>query len=71
MELPWLELWLIHLGWLELSSWSLDVILCIIHPGWLELPLAWTIFYGPKPFWATEVLLYSVIKGCTVCTLIS
>ena len=49
--------WLIHLGWLDLSSWSLQVILCIIHPGWLELPLARTILHGPKPVRATELLL--------------
>ena len=28
----------------------------IIHPGWLELPLAITIFHGPKPVIAIEVL---------------
>ena len=45
VELQWLELWrLIHLGWLELSSWSQQVILCLFHPGWLELPLARTFF---------------------------
>ena len=32
--------------------------LCQIHPGWLELPLARTIFHGPKPVRAIEVLLY-------------
>ena len=59
VELQWLELWwLIHLGWLELSSWSQRVILCIINPGCLELPLAGTIFHGSKPVWAIEVLLY-------------
>ena len=42
VELQWLELDLMahSLGWLELSSWSLQIISCIIHPGWLELPLA-------------------------------
>ena len=55
----WLELWwLIQLGWLELSSWSQHVILCIIHPGWLELLLARIIFHGPKPVRAIEILLY-------------
>ena len=44
-------------GWLELSLWSLQVILCIIQPGWLEQPLARTIFHGPKPVRAIEVLL--------------
>ena len=34
------------------------VILCIIHPRWLELPLARTIFHGPKPVPAIEVSLY-------------
>ena len=48
----------IPLGWLELSSGSLQVILCIIHPGWLELPLARTVFHGSKPVPAIEVLLY-------------
>ena len=33
--------------------------LCQIHPGWLELPLARTIFHGPKPVRAIEVLLYT------------
>ena len=47
VELKWLGL--IHLGWLELSSWSLKVILCIITPGWLELPLARTNLTGPNP----------------------
>ena len=47
-----------HLGWLELSSWSLQVILGIIQPGWLELPMARTIFHCPKPVQAIEVLLY-------------
>ena len=57
-ELQWLKhWWLIHLGCLELSSWSLQVILCLIHPRWLELPLARTIFHGPKPVRAIEVLL--------------
>ena len=46
------------IGWLELSSQSLQVILCILHLGWLKLPLARTIFHGPKPVWAIEVLLY-------------
>ena len=59
VELQWLKLgWLIHLGWLELSLWSLQVILSIIHPWWLELPLARTILYGPKPVRAIEVLPY-------------
>ena len=49
---------LIHLGWLELSSWSLHVSLGIIHPGWVELPLARTKFHGPKPVRAIEILLY-------------
>ena len=40
-----------------LASWSQQVILCKIHPGWLELPLAITIFHGPKPVLAIEVLL--------------
>ena len=33
------------------------IILFISHPGWLELPLARTIFHGPKPVRAIEVLL--------------
>ena len=28
-----------------------------IHPGWLELPLAITIFHGPKAVQTIEVLL--------------
>ena len=48
--------------WLELSSWSLQLILCVIHPGRLELPLARTIFHGPKPVRAIEVLLYFSIE---------
>ena len=47
-----------HSPGLELSPWPLQVILGIIHPGWLELPLARTIFHGPKPVRAIEVLLY-------------
>ena len=39
------------------------VILCQIHPGWLELPLARTIFHGPKPVCAIEVLLYMYVMG--------
>ena len=72
VELQWLEIcWLIHLGWLELSAWSQEVILCIIHPGWLELPLARTIFYGPQPVRAIEVLLYFIntSKASTVKSL--
>ena len=46
------------MGLLELSLRSLQVILCIIHHVWLELPLTRTIFYGPKPVPAIEVLLY-------------
>ena len=30
----------------------------MFQPGWLELPLARTIFHGPKPVRAIEVLLY-------------
>ena len=56
IELQWLKLkWLIHLGWLELSSQFIQVILCITHPGWLELPLARTIFHGPKPVHCTAI----------------
>ena len=32
-------------------------ILCVFNPGWLELPLANTIFHGPKPVRAIEVQL--------------
>ena len=66
VELQWLELWLlIYLAWLELSSWSLQGIFSTIHPGWVELPLARTIFHGPKPVWAIEVLLaLLVFMGC-------
>ena len=57
VELQWLELWwLIHHDWLELLSWSLQVILGIIHPGWLELPSPRTIFHGSKPVRAIEVI---------------
>ena len=31
-----------------------------MHPGWLELSLARTIFHGPKPVQAIEVLLYKI-----------
>ena len=59
VELQWLKFWwLIHLGCLVLSSWSLYVILCQNQHGKLELPLARTIFHGPKPVQAIEVLLY-------------
>ena len=64
VELQWLEpWWLIHLGWLELLLWSLQVILGMVHPGWLELPLARTIFHGPKPVRAIEVLLLYSYTG--------
>ena len=43
-----------HLGCLEPSSWSVQVILCIIHPGWLELPLARTNLHGPMPVQAIK-----------------
>ena len=43
---------------LKLSLRSLLVISCIIHLGWLELPLARTIFHGPKLVRAIEVLMY-------------
>ena len=36
-------------GWLEISSWSLQVILWVICPGWLEQPQARTAFHGPMP----------------------
>ena len=35
---------------IELSSWSLQVNLCISHPGWLELPLARFFFMVPSLF---------------------
>ena len=34
----------------------LHIILCIIHPGWLELPVARTLFHGPKPVRVIELL---------------
>ena len=58
--------WLIHLGLLELSSWSLQVILGIIHPGWVELPLARKKIHGPKPVPAIEVLLYVFSQGTQI-----
>ena len=39
-----------HLGWIELSTWSLHVILCITHPVCLELPLSRTSFVVPGLF---------------------
>ena len=36
-------------------------LVCIIHPGWLELPLARTIFHGPKPVRVVDVLLYKCL----------
>ena len=61
----------------ELSLWFLQyAIECIVHPGWLELPLARTIFYGPKPVRAIEVLLYgiliyTILKSLTFFTCVS
>ena len=59
VELQWLHhWWLIHLSWLELSSWYLKVILCNNHPGWLGLSLARTILmvqslFEPLKFYCT------------------
>ena len=67
VELQWLELWwLIHLGWLELSSWSLHVILGKIHPRWVELPLARINFHGPKPVWAIENSTVHISSDCNM-----
>ena len=60
-KIQYLQLWwLIRLGWLGLSLWSLQVILCIIHSEWLELPLAWTIFHGLKTVRVIEVVMYVI-----------
>ena len=44
------------------------VILCIIPPGWLELPLARTVFHGPKHIQVIEVLQYIVSSSIGVST---
>ena len=49
-----------HSPWL--AKTMIIMVLCIIHPGWLELPLARTIFHGPKSVWAIGVIVYTTLK---------
>ena len=55
-------LWLIHLDWLELSSWSLQVILGIILPG------TRTNFHGPKPVLALKFYFTMQAHALTITT---